>query len=118
MRNILIIARKELISTFRQRNLLFIMFLSPIVLVSIMGLAFGGLGKDSGTPDFADIHVAVVNQDKGFVLQSQLPTSVTNPSLADWKIDLSGRTITVGQQLLQNPQLGLQADGFGAGNFS
>ena len=58
MKKILILAGKELLSTLRQRNLVLLMFLSPIVLSTIIGLAFGGLGGASGTPDFADIRVA------------------------------------------------------------
>jgi ABC-2 type transport system permease protein len=65
MKKILVIARKELISTFRQRNLIFVMILSPIVLVTIIALAFGGLG---GAMTFAGIPVAVVNLDQGFRL--------------------------------------------------
>lgn len=66
MKKTWIIARKELLSTFRQRNLVLIMFLSPIVLVTIIGLAFGGLG--SGAANFADIPVAVVNLDQNVTL--------------------------------------------------
>jgi ABC-type Na+ efflux pump permease subunit len=117
MRNILIIARKELLSTFRQRNLLIIMFLSPIVLVAIMGLAFGGLGS-SGAPDFADIGVAVVNQDRGFNLQQRFPASVTNPSLAEIDITVGDQALNLGEQLQQNPNLNLEAGDLAPGNFS
>jgi hypothetical protein len=88
MRSIFVIARKELLSTFRQRNLLLIMFAMPIVIVLILGLAFGGIGGESDTPSFADIRVAVVNQDTGFNLQQQLPISATSTSLADlrWRL--------------------------------
>lgn len=65
MKKVWIIARKELLSTLRQRNLILIMFLSPIVLVTIIGLALSGLG---GTTTFADIPVAVVNLDAGLTL--------------------------------------------------
>ena len=108
MQNILILARKELLSTFRQRNLLLIMFGAPIVLVAIMGLAFGGLGG-TGAPDFADIRVAVVNQDRGFDLQQQLSAGVTTTQLADWQIPFNGASLPVGELLLANPKLDLQA---------
>jgi ABC-2 type transport system permease protein len=117
MRNVFVIARKELLSTFRQRNLIFIMFLSPIVLVAIMALAFSGLGA-SGGPDFADISVAVVNQDEGFTLQEQFPASVTNPSLADVNITLGGQEINLGEQLEQNLNVDLSAGEFDMGGFS
>jgi ABC-type Na+ efflux pump permease subunit len=117
MRNILIIARKELLSTFRQRNLLLIMFLSPIVLVAIMGLAFGGLG-DSSAPAFADIRIAVVNQDQGFTLQQQFPTSNTTPSLNDLDITINGQSVNLGEQLQQNPNVDSQDSLIAPSDFS
>lgn len=118
MRKVFIIARKQLLSTFRQRNLLFIMFLSPIVLVAIMGLAFGGLGGDSSGPAFADIRVAIVNQDKGFRLQPQLTTSDTERSLTDLQFVIGGQSVNLGEQLLQNRNLGLQAGDLSGGDFA
>ncbi len=64
MRKILAIAWKELYTFFRDRNLLLLSFATPLVLSTIIGLAFGGSG-DSELPDFADIPVAVVNLDEG-----------------------------------------------------
>jgi ABC-type Na+ efflux pump permease subunit len=118
MRKVLIIARKELLSTFRQHNLMLIMFLSPIILVSIMGLAFGGLGGGSDAPDFADIRVAVVNLDAGFNLQQRLPVSATNRSLMDLEVEIGGQTINLGEQLQQNSNLALDADALNPGNVS
>lgn len=117
MRNIFVIARKELLSTFRQRNLLFIMFLSPILLVMIMGLAFSGIGG-SGGADFADIRLAVVNLDEGFNLQEQLPAGATNASLNDLAVMIGGQNVNVGALLLQNDVLGLEAGDFAPGDFS
>lgn len=57
------IAWKELYTTLIDRNLLLIMFATPLVLSTIIGLAFGGIGSD--TPSFAAIPVAVVNLDQG-----------------------------------------------------
>jgi ABC-2 type transport system permease protein len=82
MHKILIIAAKELTTTFRQRNLLLIMLLTPIVLSTIMGLAFAGLGGDS--PDLADIGVAVVNQDQGFN-----PSDLPSGQISDGDISLN-----------------------------
>ena len=118
MRNVFVIARRQLLSTFRQRNLLLIMFLSPIVLVTIMGLAFGGLGDDSSAPAFADIRVAIVNQDKGFRLQEQLTTSDSQRSLADLQFVIGGQRVNLGEQLLQNPNLGMQAGDLSGGDFA
>jgi ABC-2 type transport system permease protein len=104
MKKILIIAGKELLSTLRQRNLILIMFLLPIVLSTIIGLAFGGLGGASGTPDFADISVAVVNLDTGFNLQQQLPTTATSSSLLDselhnLELEIGSETVNLGDAL-------------------
>lgn len=63
MSKIWAIAWKELYTTLIDRNLLLIMFVTPLVLATIMGLAFGGLGSD--TPTFAEIPVAIVNLDRG-----------------------------------------------------
>ena len=67
MRKILAFASKELYTAFRDRNLALLMFATPLVLSTIIGLAFGGIGGngDSELPDFADIPVAVVNLDEG-----------------------------------------------------
>ncbi len=103
MKKILILAGKELLSTLRQRNLVLLMFLSPIVLSTIIGLAFGGLGGASGTPDFADIRVAVVNLDRGFNLQQQLPTAESSllfdSGLFGAEIEIGGQTVSLGDAL-------------------
>ena len=78
MRKILAIAWKELFTFFRDRNLILLMFATPLVLSTIMGLAFGG--GDSELPDFADIALAVVNLDEGVELQQSfiLPDQFAN----------------------------------------
>jgi ABC-type transport system involved in multi-copper enzyme maturation permease subunit len=63
MTKIWAIAWKELYTTLRDRNLLLIMFATPLALSTIIGLAFGGIGSD--TPTLAAIPVAVVNLDQG-----------------------------------------------------
>ncbi len=68
MRKILAITAKEIYTVFRDRNLILLMFATPLVLSTIIGLAFGGNG-DSDVPDFAAIPVAVVNHDEGVDLQ-------------------------------------------------
>ncbi|MGH2620381.1 MAG: ABC transporter permease [Anaerolineales bacterium] len=62
MRKILTIAWKEIYTTFTDRNLVLIMVASPLVLSTIVALAFGGLG--SGDVPIADIPIAVVNHDQ------------------------------------------------------
>lgn len=77
MAKIWAIAWKELYTTLRDRNLLLIMFATPLALSTIIGLAFGGLGSDS--PTIAEIPVAVVNLDQGLDVGSLISdtTSLT-----------------------------------------
>jgi ABC-2 type transport system permease protein len=87
------IAVKEVRTRFTDRNLLLIMLAAPLVISTIIGLAFGGLGRT--TSPIRDIPVAVVNHDRpgaygvtfGTVLaalltEGQLPAGAT-PSAAD-----------------------------------
>ncbi len=68
MRKVWAIAWKELYTTLRDRNLILIMFATPLLLSTILGLAFGGLGSTS--PSIGPITVAVVNLDEGVTLSS------------------------------------------------
>ncbi len=80
MRKILAVAFKELYVTFRDRNLILLMFATPLVLSTIIGMAFGGSGA-SELPDFADIAVAVVNLDEGVDLQETINLPDQFPNL-------------------------------------
>lgn len=73
MDKILAITRKELYTTFTDRNLLILMLAAPLAISVIVGLVFGGLGS-SGSSPIADIPVAVVNLDAGAEQQGQ-PTN-------------------------------------------
>lgn len=79
MRKILAIAGKELYIFFRDRNLILLSFATPLVLSTIIGLAFGGVGG-SDSPEFAEIAVAVVNLDEGVDVQESigLPDQLTD----------------------------------------
>lgn len=55
------IARKDLLIAFKDRNALLLMFAMPVVISTIIGLAFGA----SGDISIAAVPVAVVNQDQG-----------------------------------------------------
>ncbi|MEZ4863809.1 MAG: ABC transporter permease [Caldilineaceae bacterium] len=70
MRKLWAIASRNLYTTFSDRYLLLIMFVTPVALSTIIGLAFGGLSGD--TPTFANIPVAIVNLDEGFSLQTMI----------------------------------------------
>lgn len=86
------IAYKEIRERFTDRNLLLIMIAAPLAISTIIGLAFGGLGRTSSP--IRDIPVAVINHDLAgpgetqyggilseLLTQGQLPieTSATSP---------------------------------------
>lgn len=62
MYQILTIALRDLYTTFTDRNLIIIMIATPLLLSTIIGLAFGGGGS-------REINLAVVNFDEGTVQQ-------------------------------------------------
>lgn len=63
MSKILAIARRYIYTTFKDRNLLLIMFVTPLMISTIIALAFSGVS--SGSSPISNIPVAVVNLDKG-----------------------------------------------------
>ena len=95
MRKILAIAWKELYTFFRDRNLLLLSFATPLVLSTIIGMAFGGLG-DSDAPDFADIPLAVVNLDEGVDLQEALNLQEQILNLDALPFDLNNGALSFG----------------------
>src|SRR5713226_7887616 len=68
MKNVWYIARKELMQNIKDRNSIFLMLVMPLVLITVIGLAFGSL-FGSGSNQIT-ITVAVNNQDNGFVGKS------------------------------------------------
>jgi ABC-2 type transport system permease protein len=93
MNKLWVIAFKEIRTRFTDRNLLLIMLAAPLAISTIIGLAFGNLGRT--TSPIRDIPVTVLNNDlpssdgtsfgammTGLLTQGQLPTE-TNASLAD-----------------------------------
>ena len=95
MRKILAIAWKELYTFFRDRNLLLLSFATPLVLSTIIGMAFGGLG-DSDAPDFADIPLAVVNLDEGVDLQEAINLQEQILNLDALPFDLNNWALSLG----------------------
>ncbi len=71
MRKIWTIAWKDLVATFTDRNLILIMILTPLLLATIIALAFGG-GGDPDSLSLGEIPIAIVNQDEGLDLTSAL----------------------------------------------
>ena len=68
MKNLWYIARKDLVQNIKDRNSIFLMLIMPLVLITVIGFAFGNLfGSGSGQITFT---VAVSNQDNGFVGKS------------------------------------------------
>ena len=63
MYQILTIALRDLYSTFTDRNLIIIMIATPLLLSTIIGLAFGGGGSAQV------MNVAIVNLDEGVIQQ-------------------------------------------------
>lgn len=124
MSKVLTLAWKELYITFRDRNLILIMFLTPIVLSTIMGLAFGGPGSGEGVGAFADIPIAVVNLDEGFNLADQIATAEDAdvddepPDLGDLTFEIGGETISLGEQLQLNANLAITDADLSATNVS
>src|SRR4030043_2364697 len=87
------IAFKEIRTRFTDRTLLLIMIAAPLAISTIIGLAFGGLGR--ATSPIRDIPVAVINNDQpsvdatsfgallaGLLTEGQLPAG-TSSSLAE-----------------------------------
>jgi ABC-type transport system involved in multi-copper enzyme maturation permease subunit len=67
MRKIWTIAWKELVTTFTDRTLILIMIVTPLLLSTIIALAFGG-GDDPDGFNLSKIPIAIVNQDEGLAL--------------------------------------------------
>jgi ABC-2 type transport system permease protein len=93
MKKLWAIAYKDIHSRFTDRTLVIIMIVAPLAISTIIGLAFGGLGRT--TSPIQNISVAVINNDQpaangaafGSILatlltQGQLPAG-TNSTLAD-----------------------------------
>src|SRR5579883_29693 len=65
MKTIWYIAKKDLLQTLKDKGSLFFLLLMPLVLITVIGFAFGNL-LGSGSTEI-DITVAVSNQDNGYV---------------------------------------------------
>lgn len=64
MRKIWTIISLDVYTTFTDRSLLLLMFVTPLALATIIALAFGDIASGSGAP-IRDIPVALVNLDEG-----------------------------------------------------
>ena len=117
MKKIWHIAAKELQIVLRDRNLILIMFLTPIVLATIMGFAFGGMG-DSTSSSFQHMPVVLVNLDTGFDLQQQIGVTETNLSLNDLIFNVDGAPTSVGELLQANTNITDTALNADSANFN
>jgi ABC-2 type transport system permease protein len=78
MKNLWYIARKDLLQTLKDRGSLFFLLVMPLVLITVIGFAFGsffGSGSNQIT-----IAVAVSNQDNGFLGKSVVQALQVNTS--------------------------------------
>ncbi len=64
MQQVLTITWKELLTNFRDRSGLILMFVAPFALILVIGAAFGGF-SDQSTPTIRQIPVILVNHDLG-----------------------------------------------------
>src|SRR6266852_2263117 len=65
MKNLWYIAKKDLLEILRDRNSFILLLIVPLVLIAVIGLAFGNFF--GGGSSQIIIGVAVSNQDRGFV---------------------------------------------------
>ncbi len=68
MKNLWYIAKKDLLQILKDRNSLIFLILVPLMLIVVVGFAFGNLFGSSSGPTM--ITVAVSNQDSGFIGKS------------------------------------------------
>ena len=86
MKTMWYIAKKDLLETLKDRNSVFLLLAVPLILIAVIGLAFGNL-FGSGSSQIT-ITVAVSNADSGYV-----GTSIVNAL----KINTNQLEITVNQ---------------------
>lgn len=78
MKNLWYIAKKDLLQILKDRNSLFFLLLVPLILIVVVGFAFGNL-FGSGSSQVT-ITVAVSNQDSGFLGKSVVQALGVNTS--------------------------------------
>lgn len=78
MKNLWYIARKDLLQTLKDRNSFFFLLVMPLVLITVIGLAFGSFFGSSSSQ--ITIAVAVSNQDNGFLGKSIVQALQVNTS--------------------------------------
>src|SRR5258708_8607066 len=76
MKNLWYIAKKDLLQILKDRSSLFFLLLVPLILIVVVGFAFGNL-FGSGSSQVT-ITVAVSNQDSGFLGKSVLQSLQVN----------------------------------------
>lgn len=78
MQNLWYIARKDLLQALKDRNSIFFMLLMPLVLIAVIGFAFGNIY--GGGSNQIDITVALSNQDNGPVGKAIIQALSVNTS--------------------------------------
>ncbi|MDZ4672220.1 MAG: ABC transporter permease [Phototrophicales bacterium] len=104
MSKILAIARRNVYTTFKDRNLLLIMLVTPLMLSTIIALAFSDIS--GGVSPISNIPVAIVNLDNGseimgnrvnngdFILSVFIPSDTTSSSTPPTSDDCAPLVIT------------------------
>lgn len=77
MKNLWYIARKDLLQALKDRNSIFFMLLMPLVLITVIGFAFGNIFGGSSQ---IDITVALSNQDNGYAGKAIVQALTVNTS--------------------------------------
>jgi ABC-2 type transport system permease protein len=80
MKNLWYIARKDLLETLKDRNSFFLLLVMPLVLITVIGFAFGSFTGNGSSQ--ITIGVAMSNQDNGFLGKAITQAlKIDNPSL-------------------------------------
>lgn len=100
MKNLWYIARKDLLQTLKDRNSFFFLLLMPLILITVIGFAFGSFFGNGSTQ--IDIEVAVSNQDNGFLGKAIVQALNINTSSLKITVDSYNDPAKVKDQVANN----------------
>jgi ABC-2 type transport system permease protein len=99
MKNLWYIARKDLLQTLKDRNSFFFLLLMPLILITVIGFAFGSFFGGSSQ---ISIEVAVNNQDSGFLGKAIVQALNINTSSLKITVDQYNNPGQVKDQVANN----------------